>query len=309
MTEIVFSESAEGSLKWAQTYGKGKWAPSSIGMIGSNLSAAEADEALREAERREQASWEQAVPLGGSPADVFSFPLVHSIGDISEEGIGQKRLETLQKLFGYSSETEGHKTAERICRNAVRDFQTVRTRLTEGGQVRIWYSDQPDEMCGMYWFLAQLEQQRMPAGRIVLVSPEDRNSELCHLGWGAAEHGEWGKHLSSQKNISQEFLTDIACRWKKLQDERAALRAVVDGKLCSVPEDFYDPFIQKELDAQEEMFPETSLMGSVLARHRLGISNEWIFLRIQKMVESGRLSVAAEAPEDMTACHRWLKKM
>ena len=91
--------------------------------------------------------------------------------------------------------------------------------------------------------------------------------------------------------------------------ERAALRAVVDGKLCSVPEDFYDPFIQKELDAQEEMFPETSLMGSVLARHRLGISNEWIFLRIQKMVESGRLSVAAEAPEDMTACHRWLKKM
>ena len=57
------------------------------------------------------------------------------------------------------------------------------------------------------------------------------------------------------------------------------------------------------------MFPETSLMGSVLARHRLGISNEWIFLRIQKMVESGRLSVAAEAPEDMTACHRWLKKM
>ena len=33
MIEIVFSESAGGSLKAAQTYGKGEWSASSIGIM------------------------------------------------------------------------------------------------------------------------------------------------------------------------------------------------------------------------------------------------------------------------------------
>ena len=102
----------------------------------------------------------------------------------------------------------------------------------------------------------------------------------------------------------QEMISELARRGvTREQAERLKVRFEQEqGQAEAVQAAGVQERTRRTVDAQEEMFPETSLMGSVLARHRLGISNEWIFLRIQKMVESGRLSVAAEAPEDMTAC-------
>lgn len=125
-----------------------------------------------------------------------------------------------------------------------------------GETVRIWYSDQPDEMSGLYWFAAQLECWEVPADRVVLVKLEpwvlQEDRVAGYREWGEVEPGEWGKHLSSRKTVSQAFPTGISRRWKELQGEHAVLRAVVDGRLCSVPEDFYDPWIRKAADEQED---------------------------------------------------------
>lgn len=86
------------------------------------------------------------------------------------------------------------------------------------------------------------------------------------------------------------------------------MRAVVNGGLRSVPEDFYDPWILREIAAQEETFYEGRLIGAVLEKYRLGIGDAWIALRVEAMVRAGKLIAREAAAEGKPAYHRHLQK-
>ena len=75
MIEIVFGESACGSLKIAQTYGKGKYRGSAVSIFmrhedGSVPSSDEMKKAQLQAQEQERIAWENAIPLGGKSSDV-----------------------------------------------------------------------------------------------------------------------------------------------------------------------------------------------------------------------------------------------
>ncbi len=68
MIEIGFGESACGSLKIAQTYGKGKYRGSAVSVFmrhedGSVPSSDEMKEAQIQAQEQEHIAWENAIPL------------------------------------------------------------------------------------------------------------------------------------------------------------------------------------------------------------------------------------------------------
>lgn len=76
MIEIVFGESACGSLKIAQTYGKGKYRGSAVSIFmrhedGSVPSSDEMKKAQLQAQEQERIAWENAIPLGGKSCDVY----------------------------------------------------------------------------------------------------------------------------------------------------------------------------------------------------------------------------------------------
>ena len=68
MIEIVFGESACGSLKIAQTYGKGKYRGSAVSIFmrhedGSVPSSDEMKKAQLQAQEQERIAWENAIPV------------------------------------------------------------------------------------------------------------------------------------------------------------------------------------------------------------------------------------------------------
>ena len=80
MIEIVFGESACGSLKIAQTYGKGKYRGSAVSIFmrhedGSVPSSDEMKKAQLQAQEQERIAWENAIPLGGKSCDVYCFDI------------------------------------------------------------------------------------------------------------------------------------------------------------------------------------------------------------------------------------------
>lgn len=96
MIDIVFNDSACYSLKIAQHYGEGKYHNGTICVVishsdGSKPTEEEIQSAQREAEERERLEWENAVPMGGNPADVYGISIGLSMGDISENVPGEKR--------------------------------------------------------------------------------------------------------------------------------------------------------------------------------------------------------------------------
>lgn len=318
MIEIVFNESACASLKIAQNYGRSENDACSIGVIishsdGSRPTTKEIEDARREAAEQERLARESAVPLGGNSADVYGFSLSLSMGDISEIEPGALRLRELEHLYSLYPHEEGLQAAHEMLQRATDNLKTVCDRVAAGEDIRIWYSSQPDELCGLYWFMARLDRLKECRGQISMIKlPEwetgEKGAIVRIFSCGEVMPGAWHRYLSLQSPVPAGFRQDCAAHWLALQKEGAPLRAVLNGRLVSVPEAFYDDFIIREIAAESEEFQEAMIVGRVLGKYRLGISDAWIALRMEEMIYAGKLEAVTEPAADMPVYHRVLKK-
>ena len=69
-------------------------------------------------------------------------------------------------------------------------------------------------------------------------------------------------------------------------------------RLRSLPEDAYDVSIRRALAEAPRDFREGRLIGDILGRYALGVSDGWLAMRIEAMVQSGEMAVARETEAD-----------
>lgn len=318
MIEVVFSDSACGCLRAAQHYGGGKYQIGAIGISvrctdGSQPTRAEMENAQREAEEKERLLWERSTPVGGNPADVYGFPLALSIGNISEHQPGPARQQVLEWLFSIYPECVGQQAAKELMKQTKDNLSAVCSRAAAGEPLRIWYSSNPDDFCGLYWFMDQLRQANGCNDYISLVQlpdwiTDDNGNVVRKSGWGEVAPGEWGKYVAFERTASRLFCQSCADDWRTLQKENAPLRAVLNGKLASIPVTIYDDFILREIEAEEAEFNEARVIGKVLGKYQLGIGDAWIAHRIEAMIRNGILKPVNQAPKDSPMYHRRLRK-
>lgn len=317
MIEIVFSDSACGSLKVAQHYGKGDYKGGSIGVIiikndGSEPTSEEQRDAQNVAEEKTRLEWEEGTPMGGNPKDVFGFNLMLSIGDISKNDFAKKRRETIDALWSIYPDDPSDPPCD-FTDKLQEMLKTVCTRAANGEDIRIWYSNQPDELCGLYWFMAELSQLDSQLGTVYIVKlPEheycDNNTVISHSSWGEISPGNWWRYTAIAEVATSAFRQHCAAQWNYLQEENALLRAMLNGRLLGVSETIYDHFIYQEIAKESDEFQEVMIVGSVLGKYKLGIGDAWIARRIEKMINDGKLKAVSAPTRNMPVYHRRLKK-
>ena len=180
--------------------------------------------------------------------------------------------------------------------------------------MRIWYSDAPDEACGLYWLLEQLSARCGGAlsGVQAVELPHllRRGDSICRpQGWGELPPPPLVPLARDAVHVTAPFVTMAVTQWRQLREATAPLRAVINGRLCSVPIDFYDPFLLAQLDRMEDRFPEPQLIGAVMARCQLGVGDLWIALRIEQLIRDGRLRVAGPPAPGRVTYRRELEKI
>lgn len=110
---------------------------------------------------------------------------------------------------------------------------------------------------------------------------------------GAAWYFHKHRRLLPETEKAQ-LLTD----WKRLQEENAPLRAMVDGKLQSVGLDFYDEVILSCVPDKEKTAANT--VGNALVKIEQQMGNRagdmLIFSRIRALGAAGRLEIVQDAP-------------
>lgn len=314
MIEILFSESGAGTLKCAQQAdGKG----AVIGVIvthndGTASTQKEIEQAQKAAEERCCKEWKNAMAIGGSPNDVFCFDLAWDMGDISEEGVGSKRLDVLNALYSiYDDDTQ--KGAKVQFDKAKTDLSKVMYRAGNGEDIRVWYSDNPSERCGMLWFMAELRKIPSYTGKIYMIKlpkymyNEKDNTITEFNGWAEVEPAKWHRCLEFAQDKTKECW-GYAQQWWNLMRENASLRAVVNGRVRSVSEDIYDRYIWEEIDREEDEFIQATVIGNVLGRHQLGIGDAFVALRMEKFIESDILRVVPKTSRGPAVYHRKLRK-
>lgn len=306
MLEIVFSESACGAIKLAQRYGEGKYRGGAIGVVarnadGSAPSAQELARLRREAEARERRAWERAKPLGGQRADVFCFNLALGVGSVARENFWEHRREALSALWSGWDEEYRKETLGRALQTAQAALEIVRERFGGGEVLRVWHSAQADEACGLRWLLAALSPWREARGDVLLVGlpaymEDAEDACVCSFrDWGEVNIEHWGRLAEGQRAVSPRLCAALADEWRAVEAESAPLRALVGGRVRSLPEDAYDPCLRRALAEAPREFPEGRLIGEALGKYALGVGDGWLAMRIEAMVRAGELTVVQNA--------------
>lgn len=317
MIEIVFTDSACGALKAAQSFGKGKYHGGCIGVFishgdGTEPTQAEIDEETRKIEEQERIKWEQAVPLGGKAADVYGLCLGLSLGDIQNPLCVDDRIHAYKILWGCWN-SDIHEEVVDMILEAGKNLRAIQDRIASGEDARVWYSDDPDELCGFYWLMDQLRILPDGHGAIYAIKQpfmvETGDTIRRYRGLGEVEPGEFHHFLSLAVPVSEFARRYYGNEWKKLQRENTALRASVNGKLSSVPENLHDIYILQEIDVQPDTFKEAIVVGNVLGKHGLSISDGYIHHRINRFIQDGKLIAVTTPKEGDPGYWRILKKI
>lgn len=298
MLQIVFSDSECGTLKMATHWGPSSWDDGPIGFIFGDGEREPTQEEKNQAMAQLKAQWEaenrRARPVGGDPGDVLYPSVGLDIGPISGPDVERARFDLLTAWLGGDfplpdSDPDNHTQRDMLWEQRQRD----RERLLEGGKngetVRIWYSNAPYSLCGFYDVLWQLRDCDCPVTALEMprwMPLGDDTAQSC-LNWGELSPGDWAAYLPLEREIPKNVRRAIAVEWFQLREENAPLRAVVNGRLHSVGEDFYDPFIRAHI--HDRYFRVGQLIGEVLGRYQLGIGDWWIAKRIQAMETQGEL--------------------
>ena len=316
MVDILFNESAAGGLKFAQQYGKGKYkepmffAVVALGKDGHQPTPEEEARARQQAIEHEKAAWRQAEPISGKASDIFCFPLALQLGDISELLPGEKRARWLEKLTADIPPADREYVGG-IVPDANKKLEKIHNRIEKEQEIRVWYSNNPEEYMGLLWICAWLDSIGKTETKIhALQLPQWADTpygKVNYNGWGEVRHEYWHK-LYTPVLLQAVDIKMYANEWKKLAEENSPLRAILNGHIHSVPEDFYDFFITAEIKNQPEEFMQAQVIGKVLGKYHLGITTGFIFNRMEKMMEDGLLTPVTQAENDRPLYHRKMKR-
>ena len=286
MLEVVFNESASVSLRMAQRYGNGDFylkghVPGFMFYGGKRPSKEEQEKLKDQWLRKEQEKWEKAVPLGGKGTDIFCFDFVLNLGSIGDSFVEERKH--VLKRFSYEAED----TAERRIRTALEQLEVFCQRVKEGEEIRIWFGNNAEELCGMTWLCHELIRRALPCNKVNFIRlPEGK------LNSDEVEDHLWCEFAELQTLMEPETIQFHASQWEALMESDAPLRVAVDGCVLSAMEDFYDEIIWREIEKMEDEFSQPKLIGRLLDSG-IGIRDSWIGYRLDYFLEVDRLELIA----------------
>ena len=251
--------------------------------------------------------------LAGSREDICCFPLYLGFGEIDEAGIGRLRERAIAALMG-AYPAEGAGAAQAFLQTARASLEKLLTRAKQGEPLRIWASGQPDDACGLCWLMEQLMDARLEKLDATLVllpgfCEKPGGRAVLHSGWGELSAPEWGSAAELGKKIPAALCQAMAACWQELRAQNAPLRAVISGRLISAPSEFYDFLILRELGAEPEEFLEARLIGKLLGKYPLGLSDAFYALRLEQFIREGILQEVSSPAPGEPVYHRILRRM
>ena len=102
MIEIVFSESACGSLKTAQISRNKIYSDNAVSLVIKKSDRAKSFQKQCRVMKR------NVIPINGKVEDIYCFELALSVGDISENNIGHQRKKVMKRLYSFYCKEEKH---------------------------------------------------------------------------------------------------------------------------------------------------------------------------------------------------------
>ncbi len=288
MVEVVFEDSAAGSPaagvgRTVQSGGGGNCALCQ-GRGEDPLSPGGGSPGAGGGRRRQSRRKPNANARGGRRAFPFpgswghlSLPLGPQRGEITEEGIGPQREAALRKVMGVYPFLAAE-VAETLLARGGRPTRICWTGPARRGRPGVDGAGAGRRLrpglAGPHPSAPGTgEGLRNPSGALPDFWERPDGTVIRWNSWGRWNPGcgaAWPKPGGGRRPI---FSGAWRGRGRTSRGENAPLRAVVNGRLMSVPEDWYDPFLRREIAARPAEFSAAQVVGTVLGKYQLGIGD------------------------------------
>lgn len=283
MIEILFGESEAASMKVAKNkivIGRVN-GPTSVWMAGKKTPP-----------KKPFTGW-----IEGTSEEVICLAFMMDIGNIKEPMESSYRKELIYSMYAQNLWAQDEKIDEEL-KNAgdvyTRELHRLKDYLEHGETVRIWYSDAPYSRCGLYSLCQILIGYENEVSVVKLPEYVARDKDIVsYQSWSDVSAEEFAGFLPYEKSLSKEEVRMYATLWSRLVEDNSFLRAVINGKVISVPEDFYDFQIWKWLT--NVPMKEARLIGNILGHSQLGGGDWWYARRIEYYIEQGEILVVEDS--------------
>ncbi len=221
--------------------------------------------------------------------DVVCIGLNFDIGDISGKIYGDGRRKEFVRVF--SSVKFKDEEIEQFFNMQREDYEKLIQCAKSGESIRVWKSNAAFSACAYAFLCYSLKDIDCIIKEVTLSEYFEISRDTIKqcADWGEIAPDEFKQflHLESEvSNTDKRYQSNI---WDSLKKENAPLRAVVNGQLLSVCEDFYDHLIIKHIP--KDSFVMARLIGTVLGSYPIGVGDGWYAMRINKMIEENKLEV------------------
>lgn len=284
MIEVLFGESEAASMKAAKNTivirGKTE-GPVSVWLAGK-----------KKASENGTVRW-----IEGTPEEVICLGFMLDIGDIQEEIDSPYRKNLIDSMYVQEPRGKDPESHQKFCNLSevyAGELGRLINYLEKGETIRIWYSDAPYSVCGFYQLCSILSGYE---GRIRVVKLPQHIIRgkviVSYKNWAEVAAEEFAGFLQYEKDLTREEIRMYRCLWYELREDNSPLRAVMNGRVIGVGEDFYDFLIWKMLT--EEPVKEARLIGDILGYYPVNVSDWWYGKRIDHFIEQGKISIVKDS--------------
>lgn len=231
------------------------------------------------------------------------------IGDISGNASEPKRYQSLNRILNNKELSQNE--LEKLSNSQNSEITKLIDAAKKRKVIRIWKSNTPFSTCGFAFVCNQLESIQCEISVVPLDSFQikQENNFISYTHWGEVDPTEYHYFLAKKIKLSETDKRYQAKLWRNLKAENSLLRAVVNGKLISVPENFYDPLLLKILlkNFSNKEFVVSKLIASVLGEYPNGVSDGWYLYRINQLIEENKLIVTSSEKHAVSPYQRTMK--
>lgn len=125
-----------------------------------------------------------------------------------------------------------------------------------------------------------------------------QNGSVQYGGIGEIEPRAAAYFYQRRRRLTETEQAQLLADWKCLREENAPLRAMADGRVRSVPADFYDEIILSCVPEQTQPAAQTvgRAIGKIALEQENHVGDMLIFDRIRALARAGRLEIVHDAP-------------
>ncbi len=279
MIEVLFGDSEAACMKAAKNkivLGKAD-GPTSVWIAGK-----------KKPPKREKCGW-----VEGTSAEVICLGFMLDIGNIKENIDSVYRKKLIYSMLSNGQWEADEEINEELLRTGdcyLKELSRLKKCLDDGEPIRIWYSNAPYSICGFYHLCSILQKYENEIYVVPLPEYQKQtDSIVLHSNWGEVSAEEFAGFLYNEKILSMEEIRMYAMMWDGLKKDNSPLRAVINGKLMGVPENFYDFLIWKRITT--EPTKEARIIGDILGKNQIGMGDWWYANRIDYYIGQGRIKV------------------